>query len=330
MARPGRRPQLELAVEAAAVLERHHVGRDLQLVHEAFVQPRRTAGRQNVRHHVERGVALPKGLHGVPHIVHPRHLHAVFEGRGHVRIEPHDRWRPACHRRTAGNVAEVPLRQPACLARSDVARDGDGRVVGGVVRAEEPSHVFDRRRRQVRHRPDHRPVIRVIGRIEPRQDVLLRQPVGPVLVTLATLVLHHAALQVDLVRGDLGQQEAEPVRVQPQHQRERVTRPAFVIVRAVFGGGPVVVRARGLEQAIELPRGHVLRAHEHDVLEQVREPGAPGLLVRRAHMEPGVHRYHRNGMIFVQDHLEAVRKRERLVRNAERLGGESDCRTEAK
>ena len=64
--------------------------------------------------------------------------------------------------------------------------------------------------------------------------------------------------------------------------------------------------------------GHVLRALEHHVLEQVREAGAPRLLVRRADVVPEVHRDERQAVVLRQDHLEAVRQRvllERDVRN---------------
>ena len=54
--------------------------------------------------------------------------------------------------------------------------------------------------------------------------------------------------------------------------------------------------------------GHVLRALEHHVLEEVREAGAARLLVGRADVIPEVHRDQRQPVILGQDDLEPVRQ----------------------
>ena len=49
------------------------------------------------------------------------------------------------------------------------------------------------------------------------------------------------------------------------------------------------------------------------VLEQVRKTGTPELLAGRAGVVPDVHRYHRHGVVLVQDDRQAVRQLEHLV-----------------
>ena len=56
----------------------------------------------------------------------------------------------------------------------------------------------------------------------------------------------------------------------------------------------------------------VLRALEHQVLEQVREAGAAGHLVGGPDVVPEVHRDDRQPVIGADDHFEPVRKRELL------------------
>ena len=52
----------------------------------------------------------------------------------------------------------------------------------------------------------------------------------------------------------------------------------------------------------------MLRAHEHDVFEQMCEAGAAYQLVARADVIPGVDGNDRRGVIFVKNYLEAVRQ----------------------
>jgi hypothetical protein len=65
----------------------------------------------------------------------------------------------------------------------------------------------------------------------------------------------------------------------------------------------------------------VLRALEHHVLEQVREPGAPGIFVGWSHVVPQVHGHHGEAALLAQDHLEAVRQRVLLELEARHVGG---------
>ena len=67
-----------------------------------------------------------------------------------------------------------------------------------------------------------------------------------------------------------------------------------------------MLRAGGLEQAVELRVGRVLRAHEHQVLEEVREARASDLLVARPHVVPDVRGHRGDGAVLVDDEREAV------------------------
>jgi hypothetical protein len=164
----------------------------------------------------------------------------------------------------------------------------------------------------------------VTGGEQAAEDVLFGEPVGLVVHPLPPFVLHHAALDVQLLGRDLREQPPHPVAVEPQHQRQGVGRAGLVVVGAVLGGGPVVVGARGLEEPVEVARRYVLRAHEHDVLEQVREAGAAGALVPRPDVVPDVDRDDRHGTVLVHDDRETVRQREPLMRDAQLLRGELD------
>ena len=65
----------------------------------------------------------------------------------------------------------------------------------------------------------------------------------------------------------------------------------------------------GFLQRMEVALVVVLRAFEHQMLEQMREPGPPRMLVLRPDVIPDVHRHHRQPVIFVDDHAQAVVER---------------------
>ena len=65
------------------------------------------------------------------------------------------------------------------------------------------------------------------------------------------------------------------------------------------------------------PYLRVLRAHEHQVLEEVREPGPPRLLARRSHVIPDVDGDERHRVVLVQDDVQPVRQRELRVRDVQ-------------
>ena len=66
--------------------------------------------------------------------------------------------------------------------------------------------------------------------------------------------------------------------------------------------------------------GDVLRALEHDVLEQVGEPRALVGLVLGADLVPDDHGHLGDLVVLVQDHLEPVRQRVLLERQSRQVG----------
>ena len=103
--------------------------------------------------------------------------------------------------------------------------------------------------------------------------LIVDQAIGLV-VALALLVLDHAALLVELALVDRAEQVAHAVGLHPQRRVERGGRHGLEVVGAVEPGGAVHVGGAGLLERREVLVLDVLGAVEHQVLEQVREPGA--------------------------------------------------------
>ena len=120
----------------------------------------------------------------------------------------------------------------------DVAGEHEHRVGGAVVGAEPVLHVLERGRVEVFHRADGLPRIRMAGRIGVCGDDLGDLAVGLVLA-LALLVLHHAALLVEHLLVDGAEQVAHAVGFHPQRHVERRGRHVLEVVGAVEPGGAV-------------------------------------------------------------------------------------------
>ena len=165
----------------------------------------------------------------------------------------------------------------------------------------------------------------MVRRVEPRGQVVPDQSVGVVLA-LPLLVLHHAPLLVQLLLGDGADEVAHPVALQPQGQVERVHRDVLEVVGPVLVGGAVEVGgAGGLDHVEEAVRG-VLAAVEHQVLEQVGEAAAPRALVLGAHVVPDVDGRDRRLVVLVDQERESVGQDVALVRDVDRLTGETGRR----
>jgi hypothetical protein len=211
----------------------------------------------------------------------------------------------------------IALRLPAKVAvdhrphggRIEVARHHQAGVRRPVEAIEEGAHVVDGGRLQILVRADRRPVVGMVGRIHRLRDRQLGAPVGAVLVRLAALVLHHLELLLQLLLGDHVLERRQAIGLQPEERLQQVARADLVVVRPVVAGGAVVVAAPALHDGVERRVGRVARAHEHQVLEQVREAGPPRHLVLRADVVPEIDSHERAGSIRVKDHLEAVGQR---------------------
>ena len=96
-------------------------------------------------------------------------------------------------------------------------------------------------------------------------------------------------------------------------QRQILRRHRFPEHRLVVGGVGVALSAdRGEHRRVRLGL-HVLRALEHQVLEQMREAGAARLLVLRSDVIRQVHVHDRRRVILGQDDGEPVGQRRDLI-----------------
>ena len=203
--------------------------------------------------------------------------------------------------------------------RVEVARDDEARVGRRVVRREEVLHVVHLRGLQVLLRPDRREVVRVSGGIEQVLDRELGAAVRLVLVALPQLVQDDVALQVELLLVHRAREVLEPVGVEPEERGEQRGRAGREVVRAIRVRRGVVRSARRFHDPVELAGRHALRAHEHQVLEQVGEAAAAGRLVLAADAVPDVNGRDGQAVVRVEDHGHPVFQRELL--NGEALRG---------
>ncbi len=202
----------------------------------------------------------------------------------------------------------VLLDQRARGSRVEVADDHQRRVVGHVVAGEEVLERFHRRVREVLHRAVDRVRVlpaRVGGRWPVEQDRLHE---GLVLLLLANLFFDHVLLVGQRFFGD--GQRGHAIGLEPEHALEVIRGDRLVVVGPI-GLGVAVERPAG---PVDVPGvgalGHLGRAVEHHVLEQMREPGEALLLLRRADLVRDVRGHDRRAVVLAQDHLQAVVERE--------------------
>jgi hypothetical protein len=162
----------------------------------------------------------------------------------------------------------------------------------------------------------------VARRIRQRGRDVLRRRVRAVLA-LTLLVLHDAALLVELGLVEHREQVAHAVALEPQRAVEGARRHGLEVVRAVVVRRAVDARRAELGDELEPVGVRVLAAVEHQVLEEVREPRAPRPLVLRADVVPDVHADDRRLVVLVDDDGEAVG--EDLLRERDVRHGEAGC-----
>ncbi|MCW0461525.1 hypothetical protein NB717_002593 [Xanthomonas sacchari] len=310
--------------EAGAELRRPDRGADhihqLVLVDQAPVQPRRGGAAQHLRQQLQAVDVLGAGLRHVPDAIDPRLRHLVGHGLagglaalGHVDLG-------LGHARAGRDVAEVARHLLLGRGHVDVAGQHQHRVVGTVPGAEPLLHVGQRGRVEVVHRADDGVVVRVAGRIQRATQPAPGLPVRLVFA-LALLVLHHPALLVQRRLIDGAEQVAHAVRLHPQRHVQRGGRHVLEVIGAVAVGGAVLVGDADLLERLEELAVVVLAALEHQVLEQMREPGAPGRLVLGADVVPEVDRHDRRLAIGVHHHPQPIGQGELLVGDIHRRGG---------
>jgi len=156
-------------------------------------------------------------------------------------------------------------------------------------------------------RSDDVGVIGVTLRKELVEHHLVDDAVRAVLDALPALVANDVLLIRKFLLVQAVQQVSHAIGLEPQAEFELIRRERLEVVGPIEARGAVDVAAAGafdeFPEAIAL---HVLRPVEHHVLEQVREAGPSGLLVRRSHVVPDVHRNERQTMVFREDDLQPV------------------------
>ena len=266
-------------------------------------------------------------MRGVPFAinVHLRHIHAHAAGGGTLARE-----RPRLllgDRRAGGDLAEIFHGLGPRFGRGDVADHHQGGVGGTVVGAEPGLEIVDRGGVEVLHRTNRVVVIRVVQRVRVGLDVLLHaQAVGLVLV-LALLVLHHAALLVHLVLAQAVEQVAHAVGLHPQRHVQRSGRHGFKVIGAVIGGGAIHAGSTGLLERLEVIAIVMTRPLEHQVLEDVGVTALAHRLARRAHVVPHGHGHHGRLVVLADHHGETVGQGEAGKRDLRqhRLGRCTGC-----
>src|SRR5687768_2323967 len=124
--------------------------------------------------------------------------------------------------------------------------------------------------------------------------------VRTILVTLAPFVLDDLALAVDAFGRHRIEQVSHPIRFEEEGELEGVCRQVDEVIRSVRVGGTVVRAACSLEQRIERALRDMPRSLEHQVLEQMCQPGAASALIRGPYVVPDVHADHRYARVSMQ------------------------------
>jgi hypothetical protein len=135
---------------------------------------------------------------------------------------------------------------------------------------------------------------------------------------LALFVLDHAALVVELLLRDGAEQMPHAIRLHPQREIERRGRHGLKIVGPVEPGGAVHAGRADALHRLEPLAVVVLRAVEHQMLEQMREAGLARGLVLRADVVPDADGDDRGFTVLVDDHGQALATRNGRMRGQRR------------
>ncbi len=196
----------------------------------------------------------------------------------------------------------------------DVAGQHQHHVVRPVVGLEPILHVGHGGGIEIGHRADGGPGIRMADREGVFSQQLARHAIGLVFA-LALFVLHHAALQVELLLVEYGQQMAHAVAFGEEGVVEHRGRHVLEIIGAVGVGGAVQVGGADAFHRRDIGGIEVFAAREHQMFEQVGEAGLAGFFIFRPDVIPGVDRHHGCLVVFMHQHGQAVFQLEHGVGN---------------
>ncbi len=146
---------------------------------------------------------------------------------------------------------------------------------------EKTSNVADARGFEIGVRADDRMMVRVRFGVHELGHAELDLAVRPIFDHLAALVADDVALKVEFGLVDLASQRFEAIGFEPKEQRQERGWTGLVVVGEVRVRPRVVRASGGFHPLVERLGGSALRAHEHQMLEEVRESRAPRDLVLR-------------------------------------------------
>ena len=152
-------------------------------------------------------------------------------------------------------------------------------------------------------------------------------PVRLIVKTLAALFFDHFPLRLENLFRNL--KVAHAVRFEPEGHRQVGAWSGFPENGGVFGGVGVIQTARPDNVVRELFRRQVLRALEHQVLEEVRKAGLARKLVLRAHVVPDLDAYHRRVVVFSEEGAQAILENDGVDGSVRQLDGGGERRGQA-
>ena len=287
VSRQRRRDDAEDAGDLEGEGKRADVGGDPLVVDHALVQARGLALGEDSRDEVQPvRVGVAEAGPG-PRLVEAGLGYAVLHGVAVDALEFRDPLGLARERRPGRDVAEEVFDAlPGVLGFYIAGQDQDG--VGRAVVVTEPlPNILETRGVQVLHAADDGPGVGMPGGKEVLEEDVEDAAVRLVL-PLALLVLHDAALLVEACLVDHAEEVAHAVRLHPEREVEGVLRHDLEVVGAIAAGRPVHAGGADALERPEVLVVVVLGAVEHQVLEEVRETGLAGLLVLRTDVVPDV------------------------------------------
>jgi len=182
--------------------------------------------------------------------------------------------------RTAGNAPKAAFHRGEHRGLIEVAHHDEHRVVGPVEIAVVGLDVAQAQALEVLHPSNDRPVVGM-GQVHRRLDPLDQKAHRRILHRLPPLLADDRHLGLELLLHQ--EQVLHPVGFQLERDLQAVGRHALVEDGAVAGGKGVVRHPLLLQDPVEGTLRETRRALEHQVLEDVRDPGEAAAFVARSH-----------------------------------------------
>ncbi len=148
----------------------------------------------------------------------------------------------------------------------------------------------------------------VLGPQQSRQYQFL-DAVRPIFDALPPFVKHDVALQIELALIDLGAKIAHTVGLEPEKKRQRGRGRDVEVIGPVLSGPGVVSTSGRFHPRIKSFGRRLLGPHEHQMLEQVREAGAPGPFHPGANVVGDVDGHLGHGVVLAENQHQAVGER---------------------